>query len=323
MANLTASGVKALRRLAGKNTALERYARRQRNRARFALRDRFRRRDVYVFRNATSPRFGVYAFGACDLWSVVGAGELLAREFRGTGAVLKVGGVSRARTDILLQTLKDLPAGHTAQVTERLGLSSTYFEPELFSPSFSIPDHAHVGEFAKQVVILSIAADLTRSIYEHKELGFLVDPGGWWLEQSMDRVLASLDSATWFARTFRKVGRLGVDDFHENMGRLIPAIRSRTGAEVLVLNSLVVEPGHRGYSYHLVTDPHVRRRHEFNLALADLARRLDFGIVDVDRLCKSVGVSGQADFVHFTSEQKARIAQEVAAICHDRGLLRR
>jgi hypothetical protein len=316
-------GLKALRSVAGTHSAVEQRLRHGVNRARFAYRGTLHRRDAYVFRGdrRERARLGIYAFGACDLWAVVYSGPPLSERFGGTGCVLKLGTAASSRSDVLLQTLDPDVSAAAAPVLRRLDLPASYFLPELFNPTFSVPGHHHLGRFAKDVIVLSIAADLSRVVYEHRESGLLVDPGGWWLEQSLDQIRHRLADTKWFAANFRKLGRMDVKTFKANTRRLVREIRMRTGAQVLVLNNLAIEPGRPTPDYRLVPDPQDRRRREFNIALAELSMDEDFSIVDADRVLKGVGTAAQADFIHRTPPQKRAIAYEVVRLLHERGVV--
>jgi hypothetical protein len=313
----------ALRGLTGRNSTVEQSARHTVNRIRWAFGDQFRRRDVHAFRSGDggARRFGIYAFGSCDLWAVVRVGRPLRRELSGTGCALKVGNAAGARSDVLLQSLDAQTATEARGILARFDLSPDYFRPRLFEPTFEVPGHRHLGPFPKDVVVLSIAADLARVAYRHRESGLLVDPGGWWLDQSLDAVRARLGDTRWFARNFVKVGRLGVGEFQQNLRRLILEVQVRTGAHVLVLNSLAIEPGRPTPDYRLVASPHDLRRREFNVALAELSRETDFAIIDVDRVLKRVGTAAQADFIHYTPRQAEEIAQEIVRVLRKRGVL--
>jgi hypothetical protein len=56
--------------------------------------------------------------------------------------------------------------------------------------------------------------------------------------------------------------------------------------------------------------PQARRR-EFNAALAELSRKLDFAIVDVDRLLKTAGLAAQLGAVQFPPERDEPVNQEI------------
>ena len=191
----------------------------------------------------------------------------------------------------------------------------------MFEPTFRLPGYGYLGDFPKQVVVLSMAADLVRSVYQHREHGLLVDPGGWWLNQDLSLVLSNLDKVTWFRENFKKLGKLPIEQFQANYRRLIPAIKERTGAQVVILNSLEVEPGSQVHNYELSVNAGTERRRAFNLALVDLSRELDFSILDVDRIMKKRGVEEQVDFAHFTTEGFRPLGEEMSRIFRDMGVL--
>ena len=95
-----------------------------------------------------------------------------------------------------------------------------------------------------------------------------------------------------------------------NYELLLTTLRQRIGAFVVMFNVLTVDPGLNALDYKFSNSPNRTRRREFVLALNDLARRLEFPVIDVDRLAKQEGISGQADFVHFTPEQRHVMADE-------------
>jgi hypothetical protein len=323
---LLRSGLQLWRLVAGRGTKTETIARRVLKRSEMRNKGEFQTRSTFVLRRRAGNseyRFGIYARGSCDLVSVVECGPHLRDEIPGDYAILKEGFVAQ-RSDILLQSLEQLPSEAVNAVVENLKLPLDYFRPKLFEANFEIPDHSYLGEFPKSVVVLSVNPDLTRTAYRHREHGLLVDPGGWWLDQSMEQVLARLkDGTTWFVRNFEKMGKMTLEDFHHNFGRVVSLIHERTGATVLVFNSLVVEPGSLVHNYQLSQNPHNARRLEFMLALIELSARLDFAIVDVDRVLKREGISMQADFAHFSAAQRAPVVDEVVRVLREREVLKR
>lgn len=315
------SGLRAWRSIAGRNTIVDRALRPGYR----ALRRKIVKKDAdanFIVVGAGSRRdhrVGIYAKGSCDLVAILSCAPRIHRALDGTCCVIREGLVSDSRSDLLLQGLQPLSPEWTRPVGEKLRLPPDYFEPRLFDRTFTVPGVPNLT-FAKDVVLLSIAPDVVRTLYRHREHGFLVDPGGWWLNQSLDAVLDDLAVATWFRREFVSVGRIGVDAFAANLRRIIELVRSRTGAHVLVLNVLTVHPGDATHNYQFVRhSPSVRRR-EFNLALVELSRRLDFSIVDVDRVVKRVGVSRQIDFEHFGVDAFAPVAEEAFRIMRERGV---
>lgn len=264
-------------------------------------------------------RIGIYLKGACDLSSAFAAAPLIRSGLDGTCCIMREKGeISTVRSDILLQSLEEQPRDVVREISERLRLPLGYFEPRLFRPGFSVPGF---GEFPKTVIVLSMAADVVRTVYRHRESGLLVDPGGWWLEQSMDRVLANLSTVRWFRENFEKVGRLSVEESHANLGKVISNLAAATGAHIIVFNTLTVEPGATTHSYQLVENPMTVRLREFNLSLVELSRALDFSIIDIDRILKREGVREQVDFAHFTPERFRPIAEELHRVLVALGVL--
>jgi hypothetical protein len=257
-----------------------------------------------------SRRTGIFLKGACDLSSLLMMSPLFRGNVDGTVAIVRSAGIAANRADVLLQTLDELPRSVTKDVRTQLQLNPDYFEPTLFEPEFVVPGLKHLGSFPKTVVVLSLAPNVVRTLYRHREHGFLVDPGGWWLDQSLDGVLRQPERVAWFKENFTSVGRLSIDEFVKLFRALVRTVRERTGAQLLVTNVLTVEPGDRAHNYQLRKNPEGLRRREFSLALVDLSRELGFHVLDVDRLLKRHGVDRQVDFAHFPGDLTPAIAAE-------------
>lgn len=259
--------------------------------------------------------------GGCDTGAVVGAGPSIRRDYHGAVCVAALGSAQDTRSDFMVQTLDPPDLDMTAEVRERLDLAPSYFQPRLFGSHFSLPHQAGVGPFPMSTVVLSISTDTARTLYRHREHGFLVDPGGWWLSGDVGSVLADKSVLQWFASNFTKVGRIGLEDSMANFERIIREIRSRSGAHVVMMNVLSVDPGRGALDYKFSNSPHRHRRREFNIALAELSNKLDFPILDVDRIAKQVGIGGQADFVHYSPEQKVAIANDFDGMLRTAGIV--
>lgn len=277
-------------------------------------------------RGADDSRVGVLLSGGCDLATAFTAAPLIAEDIRGTVAIANIGTGSvlgSHRTDQILQTLGSAATSDTSDAIERLNLTDSYFQPRLFTePTFEIVDHPEFGEYPKSVVVLSVGSDLVRNVYRHRTDGYLVDPGGFWLNNLSDKILPDPEIARWFKKNFESIGRIEVDDFARNMEEVILAIRQRLGSEVIVYNTLVVDPGSEHHNYQLLPSAHPLRRREFVLALSELSERLDFHIVDIDRLLKLGGVQEQVDFAHVPLSHTAPIGAEVYRILRELELVR-
>jgi hypothetical protein len=314
--------LRILRKRLGKKSRLEGELRALVNRKRLRDSGFMIRTDACVIDGSRAERFGLYAYGGCDLDAIVPAGRYLRDRATGMTSVLHIGDIAIGRSDFILQGIESPPEPeHIAEVAEILGLDEGHFAPRLFEPNFTIPQHEDLGEFAKNVVVLSIAPDMVRTMYRHREHGYLLDPGGFWLGSDLAKVLGDLDKVKWFAANFRKIGRIGVEDSMANFERIITLLRTRVGAEVLVANALVVDPGITTFDYRLSHSPHTSRRREFVLGLVELSRAMGFPILDLDTLTKRDGVTGMGDFVHYTAEQRLTIGNEVARTLVETGLL--
>jgi hypothetical protein len=283
------------------------------------------------------PRVGIYLKGGCDLASVFVLAPLLTEELSGTCCLYSQGiGISDSRPDIILQSrsqlaeevLRDVLAtsDDTTDATERpagsrLGLPLEYFRPVLFEPTFAVPGQDDLGQFPKTLVALSIGPAVARSAYRHRQHGYLVDPGGFWLNESMDKFLDNVEVARWFKRNFESVGKMTVADFHDTFGEVVRLIKQETGAQVLVFNTLVVDPGSSLHNYQFARNSPVLRRRQFDMALRELSNQLDFAILDVDRILKLSNVKKQIEFAHFPLEHMKPIAEEVHRILRELSVL--
>ncbi len=62
------------------------------------------------------------------------------------------------------------------------------------------------------------------------------------------------------------------------------------------------------------------RWREFNIALMELSRKLDFTVVDMDRILKFAGIRTQVEFAHFLPRQNLFVAHEIFRILKERGV---
>jgi hypothetical protein len=288
------------------------------------------------------PRRGVFMKGGCDLASMFVATPLIEKEVSGTLAMYAEGiGISDSHPSVLLQSRQELPEEVLDEVlmppgadrvefdeelwqwgrvlkqdddATRMKLPCEYFRPVLFEPSFSLPYHPELGDFPKTVVALSIGPSLVRSVYRHRQHDYLVDPGGFWLNESMEKFLRDPAAAKWFGRTFQKVGWLTVEEFYEQFSQVIRLVKNETGAHVLVFNTLVVAPFDRTHNYQFVKNNQVLRRREFDLALRDLSHELDFFVLDVDRAVKMSDTNKPLSFAQFPLQYMKPVAEEAFRI---------
>ena len=269
------------------------------------------KRTVVLRRGAEAPIRGIYLRGACDVPSLFTLAPMVIDQLEGSLCIHSSGqGVSGSRSDLLLQTYAGVPEEFAEEVNMKLGLPRTHFQPTLFEPRFTVKDlPGDRATFPKTVVVLSVLPDLSRTIYRHRETGYLVDPGAAWLN-NMKAALQDLSFVRWFSEHFERVGHISVEGFAENYRRLIPLIQQETRASVLVFNSLEIEPFDNTYDYSDRNVERATRRRRFNIALNELSRELGFHIVDVDRVLKTQGVDRQVDFSHFPVERMRAVAED-------------
>lgn len=320
------TGLRLWRGFAGQNTLLERVLRRYYKFVRMhyrTVRSRFDKEIVgenyliFWTRTREKKRVGIYLKGACHVRMIFACKEMIRQTLDGTCCIFSDGDIAGARSDFILQTLSDLPRECVEQITTRLRIPENHFRPGLFERTFDVPDLPGYREFPKSVVFFSTGSDLARNMYRHRETGLLVDPGGWWLSQPMEQVLGDSSAVGWFRENFENIGRIEVETFAGNYEKIIDLVRKRTGAQVAVFNIPTVEPRKLVHNYQFVRDPLVRRTREFNVALAELSRKLDFPIVDMDRILRRAGIGGQKDFAHISAELFPVVAGEAYAVMSD------
>ena len=282
-----------------------------------------RREDQALIRSKANPessRTGLFLYGACDLPALLALAPFLADETTGTTAISSEGIIATTRSDFVLQTLNDLPRDICTEISRRLHLPANCFEPTLFEPTFDMPK-LDPDPFKKSVVFLSLGSNVVRTLYRHNEHGVLVDPGGWWLGSGPAKKVTDDETLKWFQASFTSVGRLTPESWQPLFARVVEEVRSRMPAEIVVLNTLTVEPGTQMHNYGLRRNPEGIRRRGFHLALGDLARQLDFRIIDIDRVLKRDGVSEQIDFAHFPAERFEAIAAEGFEVLRNLGAI--
>jgi hypothetical protein len=271
---------------------------------------------------SSEPRRGIFLRGACDVPALFTLAPLLAGRIEGSICIALDGsGVSAARSDQLLQAHAGVPDEFVRRVASKLDLARDYFAPTLFAPTFTPRGLEERGAYPKSVVALSILPDLSRTIYRHRETGYLVDPGTAWLNNKLASALADLSFIDWFRAEFESAGRMSIEDFKANYRRLVPLIRSETGAHVLVLNTLDTDPLDTRYEYSQLNITRAVRRRKLNIALDELARELDFRVLDVDRVLKEEGVDRQVDFSHFPVDRMRAVAAEAHRLLVDLGVV--
>lgn len=326
-------GAKTWRAYAGDDTAVERLLKerlvrrvRQRSGLNYVLSTGRQFAVARSRRNPDEARVGVLLNGGCDLATAFTAAPIIAQNVRGTVGMANIGTGSvlgSHRTDQILQTLDDMSGVDTEEATARLRLTTNYFSPRLFTESdFPIPDHPEFGRFPKSVIVLSVGSDLVRNVYRHRTDGYLVDPGGFWMNKLSDKILPDPEIARWFKENFESIGRIDVAAFQSNLEHIIRLIRDHHGSHIIVYNSLVVDPGKQHHNYQLLPASHAVRRREFALALSELSAKLDFHIVDVDRILKLGGVEEQVDFAHVPLSQTAPIGEEMYRILRELEVVR-
>jgi len=275
---------------------------------------------VIPARAGDGGRIGIYARGGCHLRALFACAPLIEPVLRGTCCIYHDGQVSDARTDQQLQILEGFPRQWLEPVIEKFRLGPDYFTARLFEKDFAVPGRDDLGRFPKTAIIYSVASDAVgRKLYRHRQHGFLFDPGAGWL-RGVDHFLNDPAAVAWFRQQFEPIGMMSVEAFVENFTRLVRSLRARTGAHVVAMNVLSLEPGNTTHNYQSVKHSDTMRWRQFNIALAELSRQLDFPVLDQDRVVRRAGMRGQMAAAHFPPAVNLLIAREAFRILKDGGI---
>jgi hypothetical protein len=133
----------------------------------------------------------------------------------------------------------------------------------------------------------------------------------------MTQVLGDLERVKWFSATFKKLGKMPMETYLDNLGLIVKELKARTGAVVVVCNTLVVDPGAAAVDYQFANSPATVRRRQFAIGLREASGDLGFVVLDVDRVTKRAGIAGQADFVHYTPDQKQALRREFVRLLRE------
>jgi hypothetical protein len=275
-----------------------------------------------VFQSPTDDgsRIGIFAKGGCHLRALFACAPLIEPELQGSCCIYHEGLVADGRTDQQLQSLQTLPEEWVAPVIEKFRVGADYFAPRLFEDSFVLPGQEALGRFPMSVLIYSVATDIVgRSLYRHRQHGFLFDPGAGWL-RDLDCFVADPALVKWFHDQFEPIGMIGLDAFVDNLTQMIQVLRARSRVHIVVMNPLSINPGKTTHNYQSIKKSERMRWVAFNIALADLSRELDFPILDMDRTVRRAGIRGQMGPAHFPEDVNRMIAQEAFRIMMDGGV---
>jgi hypothetical protein len=283
--------------------------------------DQHDKRNFLILKEGDSDRrVGIHAHGGCDVPAIFACAPLIRHVLNGVCCINHGGVTADSRSDAILQTLQDIPKEHIEPLIQRLDVSEDSFRPLLFDKTFSVNVGASIEQFPKKVVVFSIGPDVTRIAYRHREHGIIIDPGGLWLGRPMEEVLEDLETARWFRANFETLGRMPITEFMVNFTRIIEILKDRVTPHIIILNVLNPEPRGLTHNYQLLRHSMPTRKREFNLALIELSRKLNFSILDMNRTLQRTGIRHQVDWFHPNPRQYLPIAQELFRIMLERDI---
>jgi GDSL-like Lipase/Acylhydrolase family len=163
-------------------------------------------------------------------------------------------------------------------------------------------------------IILSILGETATTLVEHNQTGTLFYPS------DMDKW--SKADRDWLKKDFLRRDLLDVATSMSNLRKMIDQIRERTDAPILVYNVCAIIPGETVHTLQGLGETYSTRCRRFNLALADLSEEAGFSIVDVDSIIGRAGADTyKIDAMHLTPDGYRIIAEEVARVLHDLGVI--
>lgn len=281
------------------------------------------RRSVILWNNKKSKqRIGIFVKGSCDLNSIFLATPALQKLLKGYACIfMEGGGIVTGRSDFILQCLEENGSNSVIQeISNNLNVPRERFTTQILEKNVHENVNKHTHIFPKKVIILSMLGNIMRDMYRHKKTGFLVDPGVWWLNNPMNDVLSKMETAGWIRNNFEKTGKMDVPTFQSTFSTLVMRIKNETDAHLIVYNALTVDPGDRAHNYQFMNSAPTIRYREFNVALMELSKKLNFSIVDVDRILKKYGVKNQKEIMHWQPECAQIVGSESIRVMREIGI---
>lgn len=265
-------------------------------------------------------RVGIYLKGGRYLNAVFACAPLIRPVLRGMCCILRENKIN-LRSDLLLQARHGLPRDWVVPFAQTLDIEPDDFQSDFYDSTFLAPGEGGPTEFPKTVVVLSIVPDVLLTSYQHRELGFQVDFGNriphYIIEALAGGPVRKLES---IHEHFICTGKMTADKFFTSFAKVVQVLKLDTRAHVLVFNTPSITSGDQAHNYQFMDEPPTRRRLEFNLALAELSRKLDFPIVDVDRILKRSGIWTQVNWDILHPKLHLDVAREVFGLMNELGV---
>jgi len=267
-----------------------------------------------------SELIGIYARGGRSMIAAFASAPLIRNVLNGRCCIFRekmFGG----RSDVLLQSAERFPESWFLLLTEKLSLARDHFKHPLFDKTISVSGFDGIQEFPKTVVLLSVFPDLMLTCYRARAYGFLYEPQPDSMVSQLKRAQDGdiPETMVWFHENFEFIGRMTVEDFTHHFAELIRVLRARTSARILVFNAPTTSSESTEHRYPS-RDSLAVRGLEFNVALAELSRKLDFSIVDVDRIVKRAGIRKQVDWKNLDADLRLAVAREVFHVMVETGV---
>lgn len=229
-----------------------------------------------------------------------GVNEVMRAQFPGT--TIRIKHETLTRSDALLAASGEIPSDFASL--------SLPLEPYSQAMQFS---RAIFDTFC-DAVVLTIQPDVCTVLYQHRCDGYTIYPNN----------LAEWRPAAraWLRDEFILLGRLDCETSMAQLEKIIARLRAERDVPVLIYNVSSFVPGEISHCLQGLGDTFPRRARRFNAALEDLSERTGISIIDVETIVARGGADRlKIDALHLTAQGYRLVAEEVARVLHDIGLL--
>lgn len=209
------------------------------------------------------------------------------------------------------------PWGHCELLLQQLeGISSPQRRcpPELVGDIVTAQFQSRLFEEDVDVVVLSIQAEITQSLWEHRQERYLFCPPPDWEHKWLPA------QRGWLQDHFSPWGRLTVKRFKQNFRRLVQILKERLDAHLIVFGVSSYDPDDLVHNYHGTSETLSERILHFNLALSEISALEGISIVDVDRLIAELGGKGHViKALQYSMHAYQEICREFLRVVEDIG----
>jgi hypothetical protein len=206
------------------------------------------------------------------------------------------------------------PAAIVLQQLDGMSLPEELVEQGLDEAYIAAQFESKLFEQPSDVFVLSILPEITAELWQRRERGYLLNPPPGW-EQSWTAA-----QREWFRAHFDRLGRVTVEEFREDFGRLVRTLQDEREAQVVVYGCASYDPADSSHNYHAMDDTAALRAHRFNYGLVQLSQQTGLIILDVDRIVAEMGGRAHVRQVfHYSPAANRAIGRELLRIIEELG----